>query len=329
LLDQNTYSLTNYDEFATIIKSYNKLKKEAEELYAKMPENTKDAFYQLVLHPITACANLNEMYLETAKNKYYLQQGNALAANAAAAEVKRLFDTDQQISDFYNTKLAGGKWNHMMDQTHIGYTSWQEPRSNKMPAVQTLNADSLKGDHAVPVKMDGAEQQKGAYKGYISLNAAAYSRAISSPVSSWVTIPDFGNTLSGVTPSTVTSPRVKPGTGTPHLEYDIEMPDTGKVTITSFITPALDFKNGDGLFYAISIDDESPQQINVAPKVDGREWAAAVSNNIRKMVSQHHLTVPGKHVIKYWMVDPGVVLEKIVIDAGGAKASYLGPPVTR
>jgi len=44
------------------------------------------------------------------------------------------------------------------------------------------------------------------------------------------------------------------------------------------------------------------------------------------MTSEHLLEKPGEHVLKFWMVDPGIVLQKIVVDAGGLKPSYLGPP---
>jgi len=109
------------------------------------------------------------------------------------------------------------------------------------------------------------------------------------------------------------------------LEYKVNLKDTGMVAVTCFISPTLDFRNGDGLYYAISIDGEEPQRVNIAPKVDSRDWAATVSNNIRRLITHHHITRPGEHQINYWMVDPAVVLEKIVINAGGLKTSYLGP----
>ncbi len=52
----------------------------------------------------------------------------------------------------------------------------------------------------------------------------------------------------------------------------------------------------------------------------------SVMNNARYSHSKHVISKPGYHTLKSWMVDPGVVLEKVVVDLGGVKPSYLGPP---
>lgn len=326
LLDQNTYSLANYNEFSQVVSDYNNLLQEAEQLNNTLPPQYKDAYYELVLHPIQACANLNQMYFETAKNSFYAQRNDTIAANDAAEQVKALFRKDQQISNFYNDSLAGGKWSHMMDQTHIGYVSWFDPKSNKLPALQTFNTEhNRSGPVSVKDNKFDAGINPDTEGGYISIEAEHYSHAATSAEARWITIPDYGNTLSGVTPWPVTAPRVKPSGTSPRLEYKVNLKDTGMVAITCFISPTLDFWNSDGLYYAISIDGEEPQRVNIAPKVDSRDWAATVSNNIRKLVTHHHLTRAGEHRINYWMVDPAVVLEKIVIDTGGLKKSYLGP----
>jgi len=330
-LDQNTYSLTNYNEFARVVADYNKLKDEAEKLAAIMPKQHKDSFYELVLYPIQACATLNEMYFEVAKNRYYAQQKNGVEANKAAEKAKALYEKDAEISKYYNTVLANGKWNHMADQQHIGYTGWQQPTANIMPKLTILNPDSAKNTALLPVAHDGNTLKvNGLFNdqnGHIAIEAEHYTKAVAANNIKWTTIPDYGLTLSGVMALPVTAPRITtPGGTSPHLEYDINIKQAGDVAVTAFIGNTLDFKNGgDGLFYAISIDNEAPQKVDVGSKVDGRDWTQMVLGNARKVTTKHKIATAGKHTIKYWFVDPAVVLQRVVVDTGGLKTSYLGP----
>ena len=102
-----------------------------------LPTSARDAYFQLVQWPVEACANLNELYLVVAQNRLYAKQGRA-ETNELAERAKELFEKDAELSRQYNKELAGGKWSHMADQTHIGYTIWQQPEKNIMPKVETI-----------------------------------------------------------------------------------------------------------------------------------------------------------------------------------------------
>ena len=55
-------------------------------------------------------------------------------------------------------------------------------------------------------------------------------------------------------------------------------------------------------------------------------WMESVGNHIKVSTSDHQLTKAGNHKLKIWMIDSGIVIQNIVIDAGGLKESYLSPP---
>src|SRR5206468_3995535 len=93
---------------------------------------------ELVLHPILAAANLNALYTTVARNRLYARQSRA-ATNALAYSARALFRRDAELSREFNTVIAGGKWAHMMDQTHIGYTYWQEPPRDAMPRLDEIH----------------------------------------------------------------------------------------------------------------------------------------------------------------------------------------------
>ncbi len=434
MLSPETYSLNNYREAERIVDEYNSLAKEAKEIQRLLPAEMNDAYYQLVMHPIEACANLNNLYVTVAKNRLYRDQLR-VTLNDYADAAEQLYRKDAEITYYYNHVMSGGKWNHMMDQTHIGYTNWQQPDSNSMPkvlrhrlpsnpsiGVAIENYDSwwpkdksemvlptfdrynkqeyyidLFSRGSVPIdyrletnqpwihlsedngkieketriivsidwltipygKQVGYITVKGINirdidirvnvfnpnepapasvngfiesNGYVSIEAEHYANALSDETVSWQVIPGLGRTLSGVTAMPVTAPEYAEDKLYPRLEYPVYFFSQGDVKVNVYISPSLNYFNNEGLKYGISIDDE-PQQIVFIHKNDTipdwrypEIWNRSVSDNIRILTTNHKIDKPGQHVLKIWMVTPGVVLQKIVIDAGGVKPSYLGPP---
>lgn len=432
MLSPETYSLTNYKEAETVVSEYSKLLAKAEEINSALPDEYEDAFFQLVLHPTQASANINELYVTVAKNRLYYDQGRA-ATNSLAEKAKYLYINDSLISLKYNEIIADGKWNHMMDQTHIGYTYWQQPEYQVMPEVKYLdvpeksemgvaiegssdwwpdaNGEAVlpefdrynqqryyveifnrgteafdykiepeqswikidnkygnilsekriwlsidwqkvpSGNHKVPVVINGAGETVTVYavvadpsfpspeqvngfvesNGYVSIEAEHYSKAVGKDDINWIVIPNIGRTLSGVTPMPVTASEQKPGGDNPHLEYNVYLKNPGKVKVHAFFSPTMSFHN-EGLHYAVSFNDDSPEIVNVhyADTIPDwkypRVWNEAVANNIRILTSEHEIKNSGQNVLKFWMIDPALVLQKIVIETEEVKPSYLGPP---
>jgi len=432
LLSPETYSLTNYREAERIVEDYSNLEKQASEIYKSLSEEYKASFYQLVLHPIEACANLNELYVSAGKNKFYAEQGRA-STNFYAEKTKELFTRDERITEFYNDTLSNGKWKHMMDQTHIGYTYWQQPEKNTMPEVKKIELpkksemgvaiegsdkwwqsgeadvslpmmdnynqqeryieifnhgsvpfnftvdtktvwlhtslssgtiqqqqriwlsadweDVPEGEQSIPIKITGPDNSvvtvnavvnkssteqyvmKGFIEsnGYISIEASHYNQAIENDSTYWQLIPCLGRTLSAMSGYPVTSKPIKIGKDSPHLEYNINFASTGEMKLNFYLSPTLNFQKDEGLLFAVSFDDEEPQILNMHADATRPDWTypqwwnTAVSNNVMIKSSTQKIDNAGEHTLKFWMIDPGVVLQKIVIDTGGLKPSYLGP----
>jgi hypothetical protein len=108
------------------------------------------------------------------------------------------------------------------------------------------------------------------------------------------------------------------------LEYKVHLLTAGEVTLHSTLAPTLKFQPGEGFRYAVSFDDEAPQVVNVHADGSQRFWERAVSDGAVVFKTKHKLAA-GAHTLKFWAVDPALVLQKLVIDAGGLKPSYLGP----
>jgi hypothetical protein len=433
LLEPDTFSLVNYDEADRVVADWQELRQRAEWISGQLPRAMRDAFFELVLHPITACDIVNELYIAAAKNRLYARQGRA-GANDYASKTRALFRADAQLTDYFHHQLAGGKWDKMMSQTHIGYTGWQEPPVNIMPVVRELD---LPSKPALGVALDGStdawpgstepaalsqfdrfgtprrfidvfnrgtgafdfeatastpwlllstarghvekEQrlwvsvdwnraptgtasgtvtisgpgpepvvvQVKAFKpaagvrehlhgfvesdGYVAMEASHYTARHDTATAHWEVLPDDGRTDSAMTVFPVTAPNATPPLASPSLEYEMYLFSTGRVEVALELSPSLNYAPERGVRIAVSMEDSPPQLLTVVPNGyiagDGnRDWEQSVKDSIRVVKCEQVVAAPGQHKLKVWMVNPGVVLQRIVVDAGGVRTSYLGPP---
>lgn len=338
LLDQHTYSLENFGEADRIVKEYDQLLKEAKTLQSKLTAEYKDAYYQLVLHPIEACANLNATYVAQAKNSYYSSH-NDIRANAFAKEVKFRYDMDASISRYYNQILAGGKWNHMMDQTHIGYTYWQQPEHQVMPAVQMV--DSATGrkdakDYTFKAKPATIKPIKGIkyyeQNGVVAMHANHFSDTTPANGISWNVIPDIGRDGSGLGNFPVTKTYDSLDLHAPQVSYQFATSSKGNATISVFCSPTLGFYNK-GLRFAISVDGETPEIVNLHEGWDFKkwmqpQWSKAVADNIIIRSINYNFKTSGKHTVTIYMIDPAIIYQHLEINFGTPLPTYLGVPET-
>lgn len=298
LLNARTYTF-DYGEWPKVLDEWNRLELRALRVLQGLDPRWEDAYYELVLFPIQAIQNVYEMYYSVAMNQ---KATTPQDINYWADRTETLYERDSLLCAFYNHELANGKWNHMMDQTHIGYRIWQEPRRQVMPEVRRSDEQP----YLCHLESDG----------YISIEAVNNTE-LSGGV---ILIPRLGKTEGALTVLPA-----KEHNGNAYAEFEIQTESSGKAELNVYLAPTLNFNAGKGLRYAVSVDGGQEQVVNFNGHYQGElgPWQAA---SIIVSKAELDFGSPGRHTLRFRFVDQGPVLQKIVIDFGGVKRSYLGAP---
>ena len=315
MLDARTYNVQT-GEWKRVRDDYLTLETRALRLFDEVPAEARDAFRQVLLFPVQAMANLYDMYYSQAMNQYTAKAGLP-DANQWAEKVEKCFKRDAQLCQYYNKVMAKGKWDGMMIQKHIGYTSWNDNfRQETLPRTTTVPVDSSTGGYTFEVPTVG----------YVAMEAEHYYSATASEETQWSIYPDYGRTRSAV----ALTPYTKP-VGQASLTYHFALPKDvkGTVKVHVVVKSTLYFLNVGGHEYTVSLDGSEPQTVNFNKTLVDRqpymysEYYPAVARRIVEKVVElpvgtadiHELTISPKH--------PGIVFEKIVVDFGGYKPQYL------
>ena len=312
--------LFNYEEMLHLNNLWQSLVVRCEALKEQIPTPAQDAFYQLVYYPAVASAGVAMMY-------------NA-ATMGDSITIDHLMAKDARLTEYYNKVMAGGKWDGMMRDNHIGYTMWSIPDKNRHP--MTLG-------YKVANNLSASRNTK-----EYSISAWNYTRKDEG----WIILPDLGRSKGCMGAKDVM--KEWPNGYGPALEYEIEL----EAGVAIGILPTQDVLPARGLRLGVQIDNQPMQIIDArqglhdefqeyTPKnlaqskvlkplpqhnnlllsgwKDGRKQLRRdeVFDNMRWLETPLNVS-PGRHTLKLIMIDPEVVVEQIVVNPDNQRYSYFG-----
>ena len=211
--------------------------------------------------------------------------------------------------------MAHGKWNGMMTQKHIGYTSWNDDfPADRLPEVRRMEATSL-GGYVFTMQHD-----------VVSMEAEHFFAAQADGNTVWTVIPNMGRTRSGITLMPYTE-----GTGNATLTYQFQTANAvaRNVKVHIIVKSTLDYLNKGGLTYQVSLDGCKPVTVNFNKNLneDKRNiysvYYPTVARRVVDSVVELPLSASSMHTLTIHPDDPAIVFEKVVVDAGGYQPSYL------
>lgn len=320
----------NPEEMKVTGEMWDRLMTRTDSLGKIMPEEARDAFFQLVHYPVMGSATVAKIY--------------NCATLGDSIGIERLMEYDRELTDYYNNELAGGKWRGMMLDNHIGYEKWSIPDKNVNPLTLGLKS----GYSVIP---DSASRE-------YTLMAYEYTKKRDAEAAKWIFLPDLGRGAGCMGIDNVMAENVTLDKA-PWMEYDVDLSSGGDSTMLAIgILPVQDVYPERGLRIGVQLDDNPVMIIDARQgMLDTFEEYTAEnlvrSNVLRPLPRENTLSLSGfvegrrqprrnevfdnmrwlevpvratagKHHLKIYMVDPEIVVEQIVVNVDNGNYSYFG-----
>ncbi len=289
------FSFENYNDAQRRLADYYRIANRTRQLMQSLPAHQQPAFFQLLGYSVMAAEQMNRKFLLAQLNHEQHRQGNAAQANWAADQSQAANDSINSLCHIYNTQLDG-KWNHMMT-VPPGFVSLYQnmPELQRTPGVQPqavdLATDSRKD------KLDGC------------------------------TVLDLTQARSGVVHGLGYDWDVlQLHDGATHDFTFTTAADADSVTLHLYALPFFPIYAGKGNAYGVSIDGGSMTVVENPFKEYEERWKRQVMINGKYSTVRLPLdTTRRTHTLRLHTIDEGQIIERVIIDWGGLRQSYIGP----
>ena len=315
-LKDTEYSFQNYGEAQSRLRDYENLSNNVKSLMSELPKAQREAFFELLGHPVMASYQMNRKFLMAQLNHELFAEGKTAEANWAARQSREAYDSIATLNNEFNS-LLGGKWNGMMNMA----PAWCS-LSHKMPKVNiTEDVDEAPVDLTANKATDSDR--------YDVVDLSQYINKVEKGGNQINLVKGLGYDWEVVQ---LGRPIDKGGDATniqgDRIEYRLPAIASNQVEITLYTVPFFPIYKGKSTKIGVSVDGCTPQVFDNQFKEYGLTWKNQVLRN--GAVTQMKFSIdPSKpsHQLSFICGDAGMMIQKVIVDWGGVKKSYLGPQV--
>ena len=288
-LKPTEYSFQNYGEAQHRLADYRHISDEAERL-----SDGSAAWFEMVQLPMQAAYQMNRKFLMAQLNHELLVQGRRAEANWAAHQSQIAYDSINTLNRRYNS-LLDGKWRGMMALAPGWCALYQ-----KMPDVAFSEGAGMTPVDLLPVDEP--------LQGCQVLNLTQFASKS-----------DDARLVRGLGYDWLV---MQLGSAT----YGFDAVDVDSVDVFFYTVPFWPLYAGTSNCVSVTVDGSQPQTFENKFKEYDRNWKDQVMRNgapcrLRFAVDRSKRS----HTVTFQALDPGQMLQKVIIDWGGLQPSYLGP----
>jgi hypothetical protein len=282
------------------LSDYKALSDETEKLGHKIPASLQDAYFELLLYPVKGAYLMNVKIFYAQRSVKLARLATKTEALNYAQKVKDAYSDINVLTKKYNERIAGGKWNGIMSD---------HPRDQKvfkMPAIATeqMIANFAVAPKDIPVWLPEPS---------FSITADQYLNKQQTTGTNIETINGLGINGKAVTVMPVIQKTYKGNIkDAPYLDYKVKL-TAGSDTITVKCLPTFRLYKGFGLHYAISVNGDEPQIVDVDTPSESKIWSANVLRGYSIGQTTHAVNKTGDGKLRIYLLDPGLVLSQIEV----------------
>lgn len=306
------YSFANYNDARRRLADYRHISELADSIMSRLAEDKRAAFFEIVGYPVMASDMMNRKFLMAQLNSELAGADDRAGANYAARLAREAVDSIEALNRRYNT-LLGGKWEGMMT-VPPGYCA----QYHGMPSlIEYAGAGCRMVDLSVDPacdRLDGCHTVDLTTAVITTADREAGVRLIEGVGYDWTSL-CLGEALG-----------CENGGPVPQVSFELPACEADTVGVHLYSLPFFPIYEGRGTKIGISFDGEPEVVTEYLPEEWSPQWKENVLRNstvavvkfpVDKTLSHHTLTIRG--------IDPGAMVQRVVLDYGGLLPSYVGP----